>query len=82
MTSATAVKVSRLLSEKRVTPRGAASVYDVRGDTGTHRVILGDDFSSCTCPAHGTCSHLTAARLLHDAIDEQHQLSHRAGRAA
>jgi uncharacterized Zn finger protein len=78
MTAATASKVSRLLAEKRVTPRGAASVYDIQGDSGRYRVVLGEDFSSCTCPAHGTCSHMTAARLLHDAIDDDRRAQHAA----
>jgi hypothetical protein len=77
MTPATAAKVTRLLAEQRVTPRGCAAVYRVKGDTGTYRVILGDDFQSCSCPAHGTCTHLTAARLLHDAIEADRDHAYR-----
>lgn len=81
MTPATASKVGRLLAEKRVMPRGAASVYDIQGDNDTYRVVLGEDFSSCTCPAYGTCSHMTAARLLHDALDEDRRAQHAAKKA-
>ncbi len=71
MTRATAEKVARLLRECRVTPAGAASVYDVTGDTGPHRVFVVDsDDITCTCPArNGECSHIAAAALLHHALD-------------
>ena len=75
-----AAKTGRLLADKRVHPRGCAAVYDIQGDHDTYRVILGDTFSSCTCPSHGTCSHLAAARLLHAALDEDRRAQHAAKR--
>jgi hypothetical protein len=69
VTRATASKVSRLLMECRVKPAGCASVYRVAGDNAVYRVILGEDFSSCDCQATVPCSHLRAARLLHEALD-------------
>ena len=68
MTTATKTKARRLLHEGRVAPRGAASIYQVVGDHDTYQVTVGEELSACTCPAYGTCSHLTAARLLHHAL--------------
>jgi hypothetical protein len=35
--------------------------YRVQGDHGVYRVLLGDRWASCTCPAVRTCSHIKAA---------------------
>lgn len=63
-------KATRLLAECRVDPAGVAAVYDVVGDSGdTYRVIVGDGWAQCPCPAHRElCSHAEAAILLHDAL--------------
>ncbi len=62
-------KATRLLAEQRVMPIGAATVYEVRGDHDTYRVILGTDWAICPCPAHRElCSHVESARLLDDAL--------------
>ncbi len=64
-------KVTRLLAETRVMPAGTATVYDIAGDHGSYVVVLGRNIELCTCPgftrSHG-CTHLIAARLLHDAL--------------
>ncbi len=62
-------KVLTLLAEARVMPVGVASVYEVAGDHGTYRVIVGDGWTQCPCPANReACSHAIAAGHLHDAI--------------
>lgn len=65
-------KVITLLSEGRVSPSGTAATYLVAGDTGSHRIVIGDGFALCTdCrafAARGTCSHLRAATLINDAL--------------
>ncbi len=66
MTTTASAKVVRLLTEGRVMPAGTASAYDVRGDHGTYRVIVGDGWTQCPCPAHRElCSHAESALLLH-----------------
>lgn len=68
-TLAASPKACRLLAEKRVMPGGAAVVYNVKGDHGYYRVVLGDGWSSCSCPAlRECCSHVEAADLLNDAL--------------
>jgi uncharacterized Zn finger protein len=44
-------------------PAGRTQVFEVRGDRGTYAVMLGQRVS-CTCAAHGSCSHIAAALLL------------------
>ena len=61
-------KVVRLLSEGRVLPAGTAAHYRARGDHGEYDICIGDGFAMCSCPAHGTCSHISAARLIQDAL--------------
>lgn len=62
-------KATRLLSEARLQPAGIAAVYTVKGDHDTYRVIVGDGWTQCPCPAHRElCSHAEAAQLLHDAL--------------
>lgn len=66
---APSAKVRRLLADKRVLPAGAATAYDVRGDHGQYRVLLGDRWTHCDCPAQRErCSHVEAALLLDAAL--------------
>lgn len=68
-TPTASAKARRLLAEARVEPRGIAAVYDVRGDHSTYRVVVGDGWVHCPCPAHREmCSHAESAVLLHDAL--------------
>jgi hypothetical protein len=76
MTAALAAKVGRLLAEKRLLPVGAAAVYRVAGDTADYSVFVHADYSHCTCPANGDCSHLRAAVLLNDAIADDRRAQH------
>lgn len=71
MTPAVQAKAARLLREHRIHPRGAASVYDVRGDTGTYQVAIGDGFAVCTCPAKTRCSHIAAGEALVEMASER-----------
>lgn len=62
-------KAIRLLAEARVKPAGTAAVYEVAGDNGTYRVVVGDGWTQCPCPANRElCSHAIAAGHLHDAL--------------
>lgn len=68
MPAASASKAVKLLAEGRVMPAGAAAVFRVQGDHDTYDVVIGDGFEMCSCPAHGDCSHRTAARLIQAAL--------------
>ena len=70
MTITATAKVRRLLAEQRVMPAGPATAYRVRGDHATYIVAISDTFDSCTCPAHGDCSHRQATRILHAALSD------------
>lgn len=62
-------KVVRLLSEGRVMPAGSAAAFTVAGDHGEYVAVIFDDGRGlCSCPAHGECSHLSASRLVNDAM--------------
>ncbi len=70
-------KVRRLLAKGAVLPLGAAAVYHVEGDHDTYRVILGEDFTSCSCPAlRERCSHVCAALLQQAALEDQRAEDH------
>ena len=61
-------KAIRLLTEGRVMPVGSAAAFRVQGDHATYDVAIGDGFAFCSCRAHGSCSHIAAARILQDAL--------------
>lgn len=66
MTATAAVfgKARRLRDEGRVRELTAARVFEVEGDSGTYLVTLASEGGwSCTCRAHGGCSHFAAAVL-------------------
>ncbi len=70
-------KVRRLLADGRVQPAGCAAVVYVDGDNGRYRVILGEDFTSCSCPAlRERCSHVCAALLQQAALEDQRAEDH------
>ncbi len=70
-------KVRRYLHEGRVQPEGCAAVIYVDGDTGRYRVILGEDFTSCSCPAlRERCSHVCAAILQQAALEDERDRAH------
>ncbi len=69
MAVATSSKARRLLAQQRVMPAGIAAVYDVEGDHGGYRVVLGDGWTFCPCRAHRElCAHVEAALILHGAL--------------
>ncbi len=69
MARTASTKVRTLLAEARVMPAGTAAVYEVAGDNATYRVIVGDGWTQCPCPANReACSHAIAAGHLHDAL--------------
>lgn len=68
MSVAPSQKVIRLLAQGRVRPAGAAAIYRVQGDSGEYDVVIAGGFEMCSCPARGACSHLTASRLIQDAL--------------
>ena len=78
MSALASPKAVRLLAECKVKPAGGAAVYFVEGTHDTYRVILGDGFATCECPALRGCSHLEAATLLHEALAVERAAAHRA----
>ena len=60
-------KVRRYLSEGRVQlvrVTSSTALAEVRGDGTVHRVTANPGCWSCTCPAHGRCSHQLAVGLV------------------
>lgn len=58
-------KAQRLLSEDRVTELDPPRVFEVEGDHGTYKVLIGPGiFRWCQCPfeGRGVCSHVLAAQ--------------------
>lgn len=76
-------KARRLVAEDRVRPRGCCAVLEVVGDSGPHRVVLGDGFALCDCAAlREDCSHVLAARLFLDGLASERASAHIASRVA
>ncbi len=69
MAVAASLKARRMLAEQRVMPAGTAAAYNVEGDHGSYRVLLGAGWTSCSCPAlRELCSHVESALILHAAL--------------
>ncbi len=71
-------KARRLLEEGHVSSAGCASVFDVVGDSGTTwRVVLGDQWAMCGCPARREqCSHVLAAMAALDELGDEQATMH------
>jgi uncharacterized Zn finger protein len=55
-------KALRLRASGGVDEIHAGRIFRVRGDHGTYLVVV-TETAECTCPAVGTCAHITAALL-------------------
>lgn len=76
-------KATRLVAEDRVRPEGCAAVLSVTGEHDTYRVVLGDGFALCDCPAlREDCSHVLASRLMLDGLASERASAHIVSRAA
>lgn len=53
-------KGRRLHAEGKVHYAGLTPLYVVEGDHDVYAVIVQGDAMTCTCPHHGTCSHIAA----------------------
>ncbi len=71
-------KARRLLEDGRVSSVGCASAWDVEGDHGTTwRVVLGDQWAMCGCPAQREqCSHVLAAMAALDELGDERAVVH------
>lgn len=70
-------KARRLLDQGRVVSVGSASVWDVAGDNATYRVVLGDQWAVCGCPAQREqCSHVLAAMAALDELGDERAAAH------
>lgn len=72
MTQATLTRAAELAHQGRVTADGIAAVYLVNGQRGVYRVVVGDGWNTCTCPATKPCKHIGAALLAHDERERIH----------
>jgi len=53
-------KAWRLADEGGVREITPTRTFEVDGDHGTYVVLAADGAATCTCPAHGPCSHAEA----------------------
>lgn len=62
-----------------VESHGCAAVYHVHDDDTVVRVVLGDDWWTCTCqPSRGVCAHILAAKGVHGEDEAERTAAHRA----
>jgi uncharacterized Zn finger protein len=64
VTASTQAKAVRLADTGKVRRLSPVEVFEVEGDHGTYTVVLAGGETSCTCPAHGGCSHIVAVDLV------------------
>lgn len=84
MTSpATIAKASKLVNDGCVELRGGCVAYTVRSGDKLYEVILGDEWSTCSCDAYiEACSHVLAAAAAHDLRGVEYAARHAAKQLA